>query len=146
MLEFYLYYTGLYTGGDTDSLLSDIGPLPNPPIYMPPYSGAYQPPTLHAADGGGYQPIHYGTGRMSSGSSSSDVLTSKDMSASQSDITSIIQQTGHMTMGGGGGTGASNGGSNKSSSSSNRGGNGKGGGGGGGQMGHDDHQMHGMFV
>lgn len=78
---------------------------------------------------------------MSSGSSSSDVLTSKDMSASQSDITSIIQQAGHMTLG------ASNGGSNKStSSSSNRGG--KGGGGGGGQMGHDDHQMHGggMFV
>lgn len=80
---------------------------------------------------------------MSSGSSSSDVLTSKDMSASQSDITSIIQQTGHMNMGGMG----TNGGSNKSSSSSNRGGNGKGsGGGGGGQMGHDDHQMNGMFV
>lgn len=108
---------------------------------MPPYSGAYQPPTLHAVDAGGYQPIHYGTGRMSSGSSSSDVLTSKDMSASQSDITSIIQQTGHMGLG----TGASNGGSNKSSSSSNRGG-GNGKGGGGGQMGHDDHQMHGMFV
>lgn len=128
------FISGLYTGGDTDSLLSDIGPLPNPPIYMPPYSGAYQPPTLQ--DAGGYQPIHYGTGRMSSGSSSSDVLTSKDMSASQSDITSIIQQTGHMTLG------ASNGGSNKSSSSSNRGGKG------GGQMGHEDHQMHGggMFV
>lgn len=126
---------GLYTGGDTDSLLSDIGPLPNPPIYMPPYSGAYQPPTLHAVDAGGYQPIHYGTGRMSSGSSSSDVLTSKDMSASQSDITSIIQQTGHMTLAGM--TAASNGGSNKSSSSSTRG---------GGKGGHDDHQMHGMFV
>lgn len=130
------FVLGIYTGGDTDSLLSDIGPLPNPPIYMPPYSGAYQPPTLHAGEGGGYQPIHYGTGRMSSGSSSSDVLTSKDMSASQSDITSIIQQTGHMQLGGGGGmggTGASNGGSNKSSSSSNRGGGG-------------DHHIHGMFV
>lgn len=127
--------SGLYTGGDTDSLLSDIGPLPNPPIYMPPYSGAYQPPTLHAVDAGGYQPIHYGTGRMSSGSSSSDVLTSKDMSASQSDITSIIQQTGHMTLAGM--AAASNGGSNKSSSSSTRG---------GGKGGHDDHQMHGMFV
>lgn len=72
---------------------------------------------------------------MSSGSSSSDVLTSKDMSASQSDITSIIQQTGHMTLAGM--AAASNGGSNKSSSSSTRG---------GGKGGHDDHQMHGMFV
>lgn len=130
----------MYTGGDTDSLLSDIGPLPNPPIYIPPYSGAYQPPTLHAD--GGYQPIHYGTGgRISSGSSSSDVLTSKDMSVSQSDITSIIQQTGHMGIGnsGGGGVGMAptNGGSNKSSNSSSRGKTG----------GHDhDHQIHGMFV
>lgn len=132
---------GIYTGGgDTDSLLSDIGPLPNPPIYMPPYAGAYQPPTLHAD--AGYQPIHYGTGgggRMSSGSSSSTCDASKDMSASQSDITSIIHQTGHMTLAGL--AAASNGGSNKSSSSS-RGGGGKG----GGQMGHDDHQIHGMFV
>lgn len=108
---------------------------------MPPYSGAYQPPTLHAVDAGGYQPIHYGTGRMSSGSSSSDVLTSKDMSASQSDITSIIQQTGHMTLAGMAAA-ASNGGSNKSSSSSTRGGGGNGKGG----PPHDDHQMHGMFV
>lgn len=45
----------------------------------------------------GYQPIQYGCNDrpMSSGSSSSDVLTSKDISASQSDITSIIQQTNH---------------------------------------------------
>lgn len=34
-------------------------------------------------------------GFCSAGSSSSDVLTSKDISASQSDITSIIQQTNH---------------------------------------------------
>lgn len=77
---------------------------------------------------------------MSSGSSSSDVLTTKDMSASQSDITSIIQQTGHMNLGA---ITPSNGGSNKSSSSSTRGG----GGGKGGPLAHDtDHQVHGMFV
>lgn len=77
-----------------------------------PYSGTYN--TSH-----GYQPIQYGctdrhisSGKcfirkitsnhqylianknsMQIGSSSSDVLTSKDISASQSDITSIIQQT-----------------------------------------------------
>ncbi|KAJ6641036.1 Segment polarity protein dishevelled [Pseudolycoriella hygida] len=95
-------------GGDTDSIASDIAPLPNPPVYMP-YSGTYNP--SH-----GYQPIQYGcTDRhISSGSSSSDVLTSKDISASQSDITSIIQQTNHMTI---------TNGSNKSSGSSNRGNN-----------------------
>lgn len=69
------------------------------------------------------------------------MLTSKDMSASQSDITSIIQQTGHMTLAGMAAA-ASNGGSNKSSSSSTRGGGGNGKGG----PPHDDHQMHGMFV
>lgn len=26
--------------GDTESIISDIGPLPNPPMYMP-YSGKY---------------------------------------------------------------------------------------------------------
>lgn len=39
-------------GGDTDSIASDIAPLPNPPVYMP-YSGTYNP--SH-----GYQPIQYG--------------------------------------------------------------------------------------
>ncbi|XP_031640347.1 segment polarity protein dishevelled isoform X3 [Contarinia nasturtii] len=39
---------------DTDSLASDIAPLPNPPVYMP-YSGTYN--TSH-----GYQPIQYGHG------------------------------------------------------------------------------------
>ncbi|XP_063707262.1 segment polarity protein dishevelled isoform X2 [Culicoides brevitarsis] len=94
--------------GDTESIISDISPLPNPPMYMP-YSGNYNP--SH-----GYQPIQYGMNDrpMSSGSSSSDVLTSKDISASQSDITSIIQQTNHMTI---------TNGSNKSSGSSSRGGN-----------------------
>ncbi|XP_017476819.1 PREDICTED: segment polarity protein dishevelled [Rhagoletis zephyria] len=91
---------------DTESITSDIGPLPNPPIYMP-YSATYNP--SH-----GYQPIQYGlTERhISSGSSSSDVLTSKDISASQSDITSVIHQTNQMTI---------QHGSNKSSGSSNRG-------------------------
>ncbi|XP_055320934.1 segment polarity protein dishevelled isoform X3 [Sitodiplosis mosellana] len=90
---------------DTDSLASDIAPLPNPPVYMP-YSGTYN--TSH-----GYQPIQYGHGErhISSGSSSSDVLTSKDISASQSDITSIIHQTNQMTI---------TNGSNKSSGSSHR--------------------------
>ncbi|KAI8117100.1 Segment polarity protein dishevelled [Lucilia cuprina] len=97
---------------DTESITSDIGPLPNPPIYMP-YSATYNP--SH-----GYQPIQYGlTERhgLSSGSSSSDVLTSKDISASQSDITSVIHQTNQMTIG-------HHHGSNKSSGSSNRGGGG----------------------
>lgn len=91
---------------DTESITSDIGPLPNPTIYMP-YSATYNP--SH-----GYQPIQYGlTERhVSSGSSSSDVLTSKDISASQSDITSVIHQTNQMTIAHG---------SNKSSGSSNRG-------------------------
>lgn len=39
-------------GGDTDSIASDIAPLPNPPVYMP-YTGTYNP--SH-----GYQPIQYG--------------------------------------------------------------------------------------
>lgn len=92
--------------GDTESITSDIAPLPNPPIYMP-YSATYNP--SH-----GYQPIQYGlTERhISSGSSSSDVLTNKDISASQSDITSIIHQANQMTI---------TNGSNKSSGSSNRG-------------------------
>lgn len=92
--------------GDTESITSDIAPLPNPPIYMP-YSATYNP--SH-----GYQPIQYGLNErhISSGSSSSDVLTSKDISASQSDITSIIHQTNQMII---------NNGSNKSSGSSNRG-------------------------
>lgn len=92
--------------GDTESITSDIAPLPNPPLYMP-YSATYNP--SH-----GYQPIQYGcTDRhISSGSSSSDVLTSKDISASQSDITSIIHQANQMTI---------TNGSNKSSGSSNRG-------------------------
>lgn len=91
--------------GDTESIISDIAPLPNPPIYMP-YSATYNP--SH-----GYQPIQYGcTDRhISSGSSSSDVLTSKDISASHSDITSIINQTNQMTI---------RNGSSKSSGSSNR--------------------------
>lgn len=38
--------------GDTDSIASDIAPLPNPPVYMP-YSGTYN--ASH-----GYQPIQYG--------------------------------------------------------------------------------------
>uniref|UniRef100_A0A1B0DP74 Dishevelled n=1 Tax=Phlebotomus papatasi TaxID=29031 RepID=A0A1B0DP74_PHLPP len=38
--------------GETDSLTSDIAPLPNPPMYMP-YSAVYNP--SH-----GYQPIQYG--------------------------------------------------------------------------------------
>lgn len=38
--------------GETDSIISDIAPLPNPPIYVP-YSGTYNP--SH-----GYQPIQYG--------------------------------------------------------------------------------------
>lgn len=38
--------------GDTESIASDIAPLPNPPVYMP-YSGNYNP--SH-----GYQPIQYG--------------------------------------------------------------------------------------
>uniref|UniRef100_A0A1B0CAT4 Uncharacterized protein n=2 Tax=Lutzomyia longipalpis TaxID=7200 RepID=A0A1B0CAT4_LUTLO len=103
--------------GDTDSLTSDIAPLPNPPMYMP-YSAVYNP--SH-----GYQPIQYGCADrpMSSGSSSSDVLTSKDISASQSDIASIIHQTNNMTI---------TNGSNKSSGSSNRGA--------------IDHELHGMFV
>ncbi|XP_030567095.1 segment polarity protein dishevelled [Drosophila novamexicana] len=102
---------------DTESITSDIGPLPNPPIYMP-YSATYNP--SH-----GYQPIQYGIAErhISSGSSSSDVLTSKDISASQSDITSVIHQTNQLTI-------AAHG-SNKSSGSSNRGGGGGGGGGGG---------------
>lgn len=101
---------------DTESITSDIGPLPNPPIYMP-YSATYNP--SH-----GYQPIQYGIAErhISSGSSSSDVLTSKDISASQSDITSVIHQTNQLTI-------AAHG-SNKSSGSSNRGGGGGGGGGG----------------
>lgn len=37
---------------DTESVISDIAPLPNPPIYMP-YTGSYNP--SH-----GYQPIQYG--------------------------------------------------------------------------------------
>lgn len=97
---------------DTESITSDIGPLPNPPIYMP-YSATYNP--SH-----GYQPIQYGLAErhgLSSGSSSSDVLTSKDISASQSDITSVIHQTNQMTIG-------HHHGSNKSSGSSNRGGGG----------------------
>ncbi|XP_055603273.1 segment polarity protein dishevelled isoform X1 [Uranotaenia lowii] len=92
---------------DTESMLSDIAPLPNPPIYMT-YSGNYNPSL-------GYQPIQYGcTGERhpSSGSSSSDILTSKDTSASQSDIAAVIQQTGQMTLANA---------SNKSSGSSNRG-------------------------
>ncbi|XP_055635845.1 segment polarity protein dishevelled isoform X1 [Toxorhynchites rutilus septentrionalis] len=92
---------------DTESMLSDIAPLPNPPIYMT-YSGNYNP--SH-----GYQPIQYGcTGERhpSSGSSSSDILTSKDTSASQSDIAAVIQQTNQMTIANA---------SNKSSGSSNRG-------------------------
>lgn len=103
---------------------------------MPPYAGAYQPPTLHGDNG--YQPIHYGLGgRMSSGSSSStcDVLTTKDMSASQSDITSIIHQTGHINLGGNAAPG-----SNKSSGSSRGGGGNKG----NGPLGPEEH--HGMFV
>ncbi|XP_055635850.1 segment polarity protein dishevelled isoform X2 [Toxorhynchites rutilus septentrionalis] len=91
---------------DTESMLSDIAPLPNPPIYMT-YSGNYNP--SH-----GYQPIQYGcTGERhpSSGSSSSDILTSKDTSASQSDIAAVIQQTNQMTIANA---------SNKSSGSSNR--------------------------
>ncbi|EDV38295.2 LOW QUALITY PROTEIN: uncharacterized protein Dana_GF21769 [Drosophila ananassae] len=102
---------------DTESITSDIGPLPNPPIYMP-YSATYNP--SH-----GYQPIQYGIAErhISSGSSSSDVLTSKDISASQSDITSVIHQANQLTI-------AAHG-SNKSSGSSNRGGGGGGGGGGG---------------
>lgn len=45
---------------DTDSLASDIAPLPNPPVYMP-YSGTYN--TSH-----GYQPIQYhGERHISSG-------------------------------------------------------------------------------
>lgn len=91
---------------DTESMLSDIAPLPNPPIYMT-YSGNYNP--SH-----GYQPIQYGcTGERhpSSGSSSSDILTSKDTSASQSDIAAVIQQTNQMTLANA---------SNKSSGSSNR--------------------------
>ncbi|XP_055690405.1 segment polarity protein dishevelled isoform X2 [Lutzomyia longipalpis] len=101
--------------GDTDSLTSDIAPLPNPPMYMP-YSAVYNP--SH-----GYQPIQYGCADrpMSSGSSSSDVLTSKDISASQSDIASIIHQTNNMTI---------TNGSNKSSGSSNRGA--------------IDHELHGL--
>ncbi|EDW45821.1 GM11474 [Drosophila sechellia] len=101
---------------DTESITSDIGPLPNPPIYMP-YSATYNP--SH-----GYQPIQYGIAErhISSGSSSSDVLTSKDISASQSDITSVIHQANQLTI-------AAHG-SNKSSGSSNRGGGGGGGGGG----------------
>lgn len=43
------------TIGDTDSIASDIAPLPNPPVYMP-YSGTYN--TSH-----GYQPIQYGHDR-----------------------------------------------------------------------------------
>lgn len=39
--------------GDTESIASDIAPLPNPPVYMP-YSGTYNT-TSH-----GYQPIQYG--------------------------------------------------------------------------------------
>ncbi|XP_058129320.1 segment polarity protein dishevelled isoform X2 [Anopheles coustani] len=111
---------------DTESMLSDIAPLPNPPIYMT-YSGNYNP--SH-----GYQPIQYGcTGgerHPSSGSSSSDILTSKDTSASQSDLAAVIQQTNQMTI--------ANAASNKSSGSSNRDfkttriGGGVGGGGGGG--------------
>ncbi|XP_017011240.2 segment polarity protein dishevelled [Drosophila takahashii] len=99
---------------DTESITSDIGPLPNPPIYMP-YSATYNP--SH-----GYQPIQYGIAErhISSGSSSSDVLTSKDISASQSDITSVIHQANQLTIAHG---------SNKSSGSSNRGGGGGGGGG-----------------
>ncbi|XP_040151964.1 segment polarity protein dishevelled isoform X3 [Anopheles arabiensis] len=92
---------------DTESMLSDIAPLPNPPIYMT-YSGNYNP--SH-----GYQPIQYGcTGERhpSSGSSSSDILTSKDTSASQSDLAAVIQQTNQMTIANA---------SNKSSGSSNRG-------------------------
>ncbi|XP_061499642.1 segment polarity protein dishevelled isoform X2 [Anopheles gambiae] len=91
---------------DTESMLSDIAPLPNPPIYMT-YSGNYNP--SH-----GYQPIQYGcTGERhpSSGSSSSDILTSKDTSASQSDLAAVIQQTNQMTIANA---------SNKSSGSSNR--------------------------
>ncbi|XP_037925551.1 segment polarity protein dishevelled isoform X3 [Hermetia illucens] len=38
--------------GDTESITSDIAPLPNPPLYMP-YSAPYNP--SH-----GYQPIQYG--------------------------------------------------------------------------------------
>lgn len=38
--------------GDTESIASDIAPLPNPPVYMP-YSGTYN--ASH-----GYQPIQYG--------------------------------------------------------------------------------------
>lgn len=37
--------------GDAESIISDIAPLPNPPVYMP-YSGTYNP--SH-----GYQPIQY---------------------------------------------------------------------------------------
>ncbi|XP_068159957.1 segment polarity protein dishevelled [Drosophila tropicalis] len=109
---------------DTESITSDIGPLPNPPIYMP-YSATYNP--SH-----GYQPIQYGiTERhISSGSSSSDVLTSKDISASQSDITSVIHQANQLTI-------AAHG-SNKSSGSSNRGG---GGGGGGNNTGNQDQDI-----
>lgn len=110
--------------GDSESITSDIGPLPNPPIYMP-YSATYNP--SH-----GYQPIQYGINErhgLSSGSSSSDVLTSKDISASQSDITSVIHQTNQLTIGTHPGHG-----SNKSSGSSNRGGGAGSGSGGGGMV------------
>lgn len=74
--------------GENESIISDVTPLPNPPMYMP-YSGNYTP--SH-----GYQPIQYSCGNLdqrvlSSGSSSSDALTTKDMAASQSDVTSIQQ-------------------------------------------------------
>lgn len=86
--------------GDTESFISDLSPQQSLPAYMP-YSGIYDP--SHC-----YQPIQYGyTNR----SDSSEVMTTRDFSVSQSDITSIVQQTNHMTL---------THGSNKSSGSSNR--------------------------
>lgn len=87
--------------GDTDSVLTDLAPLHSLPVYMP-YSGIYDP--SHC-----YQPIQYGYGDRSD---SSEVMTTRDFSVSQSDITSIVQQTNYMTI---------TNGSNRSSGSSNRG-------------------------
>lgn len=87
--------------GDTESVLSDLGPQQSLPPYMQ-YSGIYDP--SHC-----YQPIQYG---YTERSDSSEVMTTRDFSVSQSDITSIILQTNQMTL---------TNGSNKSSGSSNRG-------------------------
>lgn len=50
--QLFLFFIGQSTMsvGDTESIASDIAPLPNPPVYVP-YSGA----SSH-----GYQPIQYG--------------------------------------------------------------------------------------